>query len=213
MIANWGIDWARFIDVEKRRYDGTELDNHKRLQFAYRIDTSLVDPLRSLPSTLVTNPPPSLALRNLIRGKQLGLPSAQTVAAMMRAEDIAVPLLADEQIILGNGSGGEKGSSLAAIDRSFGFKGNCPLWTYVLAEAMHHAVSVEIPVAENDVKEGSIRIMTPRLGPLGGRIVAEVIVGLMFADPTSILNARDTAYGPGFALKDLVATVLDKQDC
>ena len=33
-------------------------DNKKRLQFAYRIDTSLVDPLRTLPPEVASNPPP-----------------------------------------------------------------------------------------------------------------------------------------------------------
>ena len=45
----WGIDWGRFIDVDIRTYDGTAADNQKRLQFAYRIDTSVVTPLSGLP--------------------------------------------------------------------------------------------------------------------------------------------------------------------
>jgi len=45
MITNWGIDWGRFIDIDSRTYDGTPFENTQRLQFAYRIDTSVVNPL------------------------------------------------------------------------------------------------------------------------------------------------------------------------
>src|SRR5215510_12964479 len=38
----WGIDWGRFIDVDKRKYDGTPAENRRRLQLAYRLDTSVV---------------------------------------------------------------------------------------------------------------------------------------------------------------------------
>src|ERR1700692_792796 len=45
MVANRGIDWGRFIDIDTRTYDGTDADKKKRLQLAYRIHTSVVDPL------------------------------------------------------------------------------------------------------------------------------------------------------------------------
>ncbi|WP_273878394.1 hypothetical protein, partial [Serratia liquefaciens] len=61
------------------------------------------------------------------------------------------------------------------------FKENCPLWTYVLAEARHHHVDVPLPV------RGDKKVATPQLGPVGGRIVAEVFLGLLFADPESYL--------------------------
>jgi hypothetical protein len=64
MNPAWGIDWGRFIDVDTRTYDGTSDENKKRLQFAYRIDTSLVNPLHDLPPSVATNPS-SLPLRNL----------------------------------------------------------------------------------------------------------------------------------------------------
>lgn len=62
------------------------------------------------------------------------------------------------------------------------FKNNCPLWTYILAEAMHHEIKVSVPVL------GRKKISTPQLGPVGGSIVAEVFLGLMFADPNSYLS-------------------------
>ncbi len=52
---------------------------------------------------------------------------------------------------------------------SGGWAGETPLWYYVLKEA--------------EVLEGG-----ERLGPVGGRIVAEVLIGLIAADPTSYLG-------------------------
>ena len=45
MNPAWGIDWGRFIDIDIRSDDGAPVDQKKRLQFAYRLDTSLVNPL------------------------------------------------------------------------------------------------------------------------------------------------------------------------
>ena len=52
------------------------------------------------------------------------------------------------------------------------FTRSTPLWFYVLHEALK--------------REGG-----QRLGPVGGRISAEVIIGLLRADPGSVLNERD----------------------
>jgi len=62
---NKAIDWGRFIDIDTRVYDGSKDENKKRLQFAYRIDTSVVNPLEHLPSVVAANPS-SLAERNLL---------------------------------------------------------------------------------------------------------------------------------------------------
>ncbi len=62
------------------------------------------------------------------------------------------------------------------------FKNNCPLWTYILAEAMHYQEIVRVPVTQD------VSVTTPRLGPVGGRIVAEVMLGMMFGDSHSMLS-------------------------
>jgi len=54
--------------------------NRRRLQLAYRLDTSLVNPLHGLPAVVASNPA-VLATRNLLRAWRLGLPSGQAVAA------------------------------------------------------------------------------------------------------------------------------------
>jgi hypothetical protein len=84
------------------------------------------------------------------------------------------------------------------------FKDNCPLWTYILAEAMHHKTQVTIPV------HGGKQVSTPQLGPVGGSIVAEVFLGLMFADSQSYLSQlkKEPEWAPDtrkdYRLKDFV---------
>lgn len=203
MISNWGIDWGRFIDIDVRTYDGTPFENQRRLQFAYRIDTSVVNPLSTLPPAVASNPS-SLPERNLLRGWRLGMPSGQEVAKAM-----GVAPMADKDILIGKGvdtpAPGEEPFSIATLDPVFAK--NCPLWTYILAEAMHHQETVRIPVKEN------VSITTPRLGPVGGRIVAEVFLGLMFADNHSLLSVEPTwqpKNNPNYALKDFVKYALGK---
>jgi hypothetical protein len=205
------IDWGRFIDIDKRAYgvedDSTNADNKRRLQFAYRIDTSLVDPLRKLPPEVASNPS-SLALRNLERGWRLGLPSGQAVAKAMHLTP-----LTDEQIIVGRAvdtpEAGDPQIPIASIANGV-FAGNCPLWTYILAEARQFPTAVTIPATG---APGPIN--TPQLGPVGGRIVAEVFLGLMFGDSASMLSLDPNwapVTGPDFALKDLVAYALGQGD-
>jgi hypothetical protein len=53
---------------------------------------------------------------------------------------------------------------------SAGWSSETPLWYYILREA--------------DVREGG-----DRLGPVGSRIVGEVLIGLLELDPTSVRHA------------------------
>jgi hypothetical protein len=66
-----------------------------------------------------------------------------------------------------------------------------PLWYYILREAEHRGGG-------------------DRLGPVGGRIVAEVLIGLLRADPASYLSAQPgwqptLPAGSGFGLADLLS--------
>jgi hypothetical protein len=200
MNPAWGIDWGRFIDIDVRKYDGDENDQSKRLQFAYRLDTSLVNPLSNLPPSVASDPPPSLAARNLLRGWRLGLPSGQHVAYRM-----GLAPLADEEILIGKAVDAPDAPLPNILTVSPAFKGNCPLWTYILAEAMHHKEPVKLPVIED------VTVKTPRLGPVGGRIVAEVFLGLMFNDRHSLLTLAprwQPAQGKDYRLKDFVQYAL-----
>ena len=209
MTQDWGIDWGRFIDIDERSYGSMKINeankvaNFSRLQFAYRIDTALVDPLKNLPASVVGNPPPSLAFRNLKRGRQFNLPSGQAVAKAM-----GVTPMADAEILIGQGVD-KPDKPLKDIVKVAGkaFAGNCPLWTYILAEAMHNHQKPDptIPVTEK------IKISTPQLGPVGGRIVAEVFLGLLFSDPSSYLHKNPgwtPKEGANYRLKHLVAAAL-----
>ena len=201
MNPDWGIDWGRFIDIDVRQYDDGDDVKAKRLQFAYRLDTALVNPLSKLPPAVAGDPPPSLAERNLRRGWRLGLPSGQQVAYRM-----GVRPLADDQILLGQAVDKPDNPLPNILSVSTVFRGNCPLWTYVFAEAMQHVKAVQAPVQEKN-----ITINTPQLGPVGGRIVAEVFVGLMFNDKHSLLTLApqwQPQKGAGYALEDFVQYAL-----
>jgi hypothetical protein len=213
MESNRGIDWGRFIDLpgDIRSYgtkDASKAATKRRLQFAYRIDTSIATPLAHLPKDVATDPPPSLPQRNLIRAFELGLPTGQDVAHAMHVKHP----LKDSEIVIGKavdtpGDGDVKGT-IEDMKELAAFRGNCPLWTYILAEAARNKAQIKIPVTENIV------ISTPQLGPVGGRIVAEVILGMMFGDKDSFLSA-DPDWIPtigrkrkDFGLRDLVEFAL-----
>ena len=64
------------------------------------------------------------------------------------------------------------------------FADNAPLWFYCLAEAAHQWAADAAKKKTDEEKN-----TTPtHLGPVGGRIVTEVFVGLMLADPHSFLS-------------------------
>jgi hypothetical protein len=215
MAKNRGIDWGRFIDVGAPRAYGGDPDQinpptddmKKRLQFAYRLDTALVMPLSVLPQSVASDKPPSLAQRNLLRAFELGLPSGQDVARFM-----GVTPLTDDEIVIGKAvDSPEDGDVLGPISGQANlaaFWGKCPLWTYILAEAAMTQTQVSIPVIP------ATQISTPQLGPVGGRIVAETFLGMLFGDNDSYLGAAPEwiptvgAAGAQFALRDLVAYAL-----
>ena len=210
---DWAIDWARFIDLTPRPYgnskDKGNSGNSQRMQLAYKIDTSLVDPLASLPRRVVSDPPPNLAQRNLLRGWMLRLPSGQDVARAIGAD-----VLDDEKILIGKFTG-EDGDIKGSITEVGGpeFQGNCPLWTYILAETR---TETENETVTRTVKttDGDQQIPTPLLGAVGGRIVAETFAGILDGDNTSYFNV-DPRWTPSdlmndgqFRLKDLIAYAL-----
>jgi hypothetical protein len=178
--GNWAMDWARFADLGPLDSGGPNGgDAANRLQLAYKIDTSLVDPLGSLP-----NPPfdpplslggtklTSLASRNLMRGWRMRLPSGQAIARAMGIEP-----LKDSEILIGKATGAAGDIKGPITKFSDAFSDNCPLWAYVLAEAKEVTVAVK-------TKQGDKSILTRKLGPVGGRIVAETFIGLLLADST-----------------------------
>jgi Animal haem peroxidase len=182
--SDWAIDWQFFVDLEhgaKPEATAPLFDPLAREpQMAYKIDTSLVSPLRRLPHRIAFNPS-MLALRNLRRGATFELPSGQDVARALGEEPIP-----DEDVVIGKATADDPKKPLVQIAE--GFAGKAPLWAYILSEAQ--VVSWE--KADSGVAKDDIPI---KLGPVGGRIVAEVFAALLRGDPTSYLR-RKTAFRP-----------------
>jgi len=206
--SQWAIDWGRFIDLDTRPYGNPDTageagspGNLTRTQLAYKIDTSLVDPLKDLPARVAGDPPPGLAARNLLRGWRLRLPSGQDVARAMGLEPIS-------DIEIGKFTGSDPTININTIHGGV-FTDTCPLWTYVLAETAETTVDVT-------TSDGVKSISTRKLGPVGGRIVAETFAGIMDNDDRSYLNVNPlwkpnptlaTANGT-FGIRELVAAAV-----
>jgi hypothetical protein len=184
MNPQWAIDWARFIDIEKRPAgleDDPATAQSARTQLAYKIDPSLVDPLSNLPVSVTGSNPgafKSLAARNLVRGWRMRLPNGQSIARAM-----GVDPMRDDQILIGSSS--DDAADIPPISKiSTRFENNCPLWTYVLAEAAHgFRTKPEIEIVHTS--DGDKKIETPKLGDVGGTIVAETFAGMMMDDRNS----------------------------
>jgi hypothetical protein len=108
--SNWIIDWRRFFHLGRRGL----------LNFTRRLDTKLIPQLHQLPGT-TPGQPASLAVRNLLRGSRIGLPTGQDVAEAMGTQPLTP----------GEVAGGDDG----AILRQHGFLRRTPLGYYVLREA------------------------------------------------------------------------------
>ena len=180
--STWAIDWNLFIDLEPRDPEDTT-----RTQLAYKIDTSLVNPLAVLPASVASNPN-ILALRNLLRGWRLRIPSGQDIARAMGIEP-----LDDSAILIGKFTG-DPADTLVSIDTiNPGFKETCPLWTYILAETVKTKIKI-------NTTKGDKKIESRQLGPVGGRIVAETFLGIMLGDSSSYL-ALNPLWTPSYTAK------------
>src|SRR5262249_3453367 len=110
----------------------------------------------------------------------------------------------DEHLMVGKATAEDTATNVPLTTISPEFGHNAPLWFYVLAEAQQQFRTNETPI---------------RLGPVGGRIVAEVFVGLLLGDRHSFLVANPewrpfqefTRHGH-FEMGDLVARALEAKD-
>jgi len=193
----WAIDWRLFFEFD-RKLDDPANSGPGRVQPAYKIDSSLVNPLAFLPEFSVdagggnfemdadghpktkSNEIAILALRNLLRGLRMGLPSGQTIARHMDIKPIP-----DDELKVGKANVDGLESNKSIVDVAPSFKDNAPLWFYVLAEAQHQWAKEAEKNTGDDAAKNSIHV---RLGPVGGRIVTEVLVGLILGDPLSFLS-------------------------
>lgn len=160
---DWVIDWPRFFQINRPPRP------------ARKIDTGIAKALHTLehptlklfsaakPGADDTPPDKVLPVRTLRRGARMGLPSGQDVAKALRLKPLEPQEIAPDN--------GPHTKTL----RSYGFDKNTPLWYYVLKEA-------ELRHLGNGI----------RLGPVGSRIVADVILGAVCEDPNSYLSVDPT---------------------
>lgn len=154
----WIIDWTGFFDFTG--FPGVPAS--PVLNLTKKIDTSIAEKFSDLPvppSWPTTNR--SLAVVDLLRGSEVGLPAAQAIVERLKQTfskpELITELTPDE---------------LAAKHpevRVFGFDKRTPLWYYVLREA-------------------EVRQQGLRLGPVGSYILAETFAGLIRASTISILR-------------------------
>ena len=197
----WGIDWNLYFEVDRKLDLASLSQGPARVQAAYKIDTSLVNPLAFLPEFSAPAGPGSyardkdgnpltkignianLAQRNLLRGQQHALPSGQDVARAMGIEPIAT-----RDLMVGKATvqGLAENKSIAEYGDSFAHA--APLWFYILAEAQY-AWNQKVKAMANATD--SERNAVPTLmGPVGGQVVAQTFIALMKNDPRSILHAN-----------------------
>ncbi|HZD15494.1 MAG TPA: hypothetical protein VE196_10315, partial [Pseudonocardiaceae bacterium] len=150
-----------------------------KLQPARTIDTQISAGLGHMAPSVGAAPtgPTSLAARNLLRGRALGLPTGQDVAHAMGIPDNLIISTSNPDFPFTIGTGYQNDGSVpestdAEKNRLVGLFGDrTPLWYYILKEA-------EL------INKGQM------LGPVGGRIVAEVFIGLLLNDPQSYLVSK-----------------------
>lgn len=150
---DWVIEWPTFLDGEDPR------------RFPRPIDPSLAPVLLELdPKQLPgTDPERNLAIRNLLRGYILRLPTGQAVASAMARQGI-LPMTPEEIISVTKAFPGQ-----TEVLEKGRFLTKTPLWFYILAEAAFYSRG-------------------HRLGPVGSTIVAEVLIGVLRNSADSILS-------------------------
>jgi hypothetical protein len=173
----WVIEWGNFVNGD---------DN-----FARRIDTQLVEPLFHLvgeDKKLLKNSMANLAVRNLLRGYILRLPTGQAAARELGLEPM------NEAEVIDAAASQEQKDVLAQT----GLAVDTPLWFYTLTEAAHERAKAEKEDRRVD-----------HLGPVGSRIVAEVLIGLIRRSNDSILGIEGweptlPRQGERFVLPDIL---------
>ncbi|MBP5975603.1 heme peroxidase [Brasilonema sp. CT11] len=227
-------DWGRFFPntqpgvfpTENRDKAADEtVHTEVRLQLAYKIDPTLVDPLGvlpppvlptsatvgglvkevedtispdKLPDTEVNPPRPSLALLNLLRGNTYKVQGGQAIANVLKKNSFPVKILEPKYLSTRKAVDGKKGFfKFEEIDSTL--QKDTPLWFYILAEAQ--ASVVDAIKLDKDGTFNEEQLLNgggakTQLGWVGGRIVAEVFYGLLDSDSESYFNAAPEHWKP-----------------
>jgi hypothetical protein len=147
------------------------------------IDTKISTPLFTLPLGAIAShkAPISLMQRNLLRHMTWSMPSGQAIAGAMGVDRLTADDLKELKTY------------------GVGLEQHTPLFYYMLKE------SALVPSSDIGKNTGGFH-----LGPVGGRIVGEVVIGLLQSDPASYLVQRPDwtptlqSPGPGFRMTDFL---------
>jgi len=170
------IFWPNFLVVDGQPTTGQPGTTQPVANISRKIDTMLSSGLFLLPIPgAATEGSAILAKRNIQRARGYGLPSGQAVAARL-----GIPALSNAEIAADNNIPRVR---LAITDPAY--QDQMPLWLYILAESQI-------------VHKGA------KLGPVGSRIVAEVIGGLLAADNRSYYRKHWKPEGGVFRAQDLL---------
>lgn len=203
---------------------GTKKDGKLRLQFAYKQDPTIVDPLgvlprapvageatteqaesaikpATLPDAVVSPPRPSLALLNLLRGDAYRIQGGQAVLAALEGAGLPCTGIADDALVVR--VGGSKDGLFRFVPIPESLRKNTPLWFYVLAEAqepLFRSLSSDPEYIKNGEFDEHKMLRgagaRTQLGWVGGRIVSEVFYGLLDSDPDSVFNSAPQGWKP-----------------
>lgn len=192
-------DWGRFFTpsfMVPASNGPDPVDNNPavRLQYAYKIDPSLVLPLSKLPPSIGSGA--SLAALNLKRGNlpTYALATGQTFAAKLHEQ----PLTGDALMVRAKTTSGNF-TFRSVGDADPRFLTDTPLWFYVLAEAQQPTLAHWHSIGKRDLTEDDFMsgpCSVSQLGPVGGRILMEVFNGIVDADPRSFRNAAPVDWTP-----------------
>jgi hypothetical protein len=174
--SSWIADFRRLYDFREANRPNLAVPEAK-FNRAMRIDTTLVNPLRFLPTGSFGGPNVphndsrrNLAFRNLARAKMVKLATGQQMATFLKNRGVNLTRLTKAQIK--NGSGGADLSLLNQAQRE-AFLKNTPLFFYILREA---------------------ELGGGRLKGVGARIVAETFHRAIEGSSASIV--RDPTWRP-----------------
>jgi hypothetical protein len=178
--SSWIADFRRLYDFNEAGRGDLAVPEDK-FNRAMRIDTTLVNPLETLPGFPADEA--NLAIRNLMRARMVRLATGQQMAAFLRTKGVTVTTLGRTQIREGN-----NGASLEELTRTQrdAFLRETPLWFYILREAELNA---------------------GRLKGVGARIVAETFHRAMEGSQVSIV--RNPTWRPSLGPDDTTFRMVD----
>jgi hypothetical protein len=179
--SNWIADFRRLYDFTEAGRADLRVPPSK-FNRALRIDTSIANPLATLPGFPAGEA--NLAFRNLARARTVRLATGQQMVAFLRSKGVS-PLNRLTSAQIRNGNNGADLGGLTSQQRDALVR-DTPLWFYLLREA---------------------ELGTGKLKGVGAQIVAETFHRAMEGSGVSIL--RDTAFKPTLGPDDQTFRMVD----